>query len=71
MQTTLDKSTFSRVVSIVVEVGEAIGENTDQDNLLMLTCLQLAYSLEKVSTTLEALEKKLGKLSPWEPPVDR
>jgi hypothetical protein len=68
MQTTLDESTFNRVLSIVEEVGESIGENTDQDNLLILTCLQLAYSLEKISKILGPLEKELETLSPWEPP---
>jgi hypothetical protein len=70
MQTTLDESTLSRVLAIVDEVGEAIGESIDQDNLLMLICLQLAYSVEKVSKRLEALEKTMSRISPWEPPEE-
>jgi hypothetical protein len=70
MQTSLDEPMLSEVLSIVNEVGKAIGESTDQENRLMLTCLQLAYSLEKVSKTLEALEKKLDNIPPWEPPSE-
>ena len=67
MQTVLDEPTLSRVVSIVDEVGQAIESGTDQDHLLMLTCLQLAYTLEKVSKKLESLEEKLQNISAWVP----
>ena len=45
MQTALDDPTLNRVTAIVDEVGQAIGSGTNQDDLLMLTCLQLAYTL--------------------------
>ena len=65
MQTALDESTLSQVMSIVNEVAEAIGDGVGQDHLLMLTCLQLAYSLEKMKKNLGPLTEKLEKLSPW------
>jgi hypothetical protein len=67
MQTALDESTLERVTNIVDEVGQAIGSGTDQDHLLMLTCLQLAYSLEKILGKLEPLESRLENLVPWVP----
>jgi hypothetical protein len=70
MQTALDEPTLSRVTSIVEEVGRAIGSGTDQDHLLMLTCLQLAYTLEKVSKKLESLEDRLQRLDAWVPESD-
>jgi len=60
MQTELDNDTFKRVVDIVNEVYETIGNSTDQDRMLVLTCLQLAYKLEKISGLLESLDKKLN-----------
>ena len=70
MQTALDDPTLNRVTAIVDEVGQAIGSGTDQDHLLMLTCLQLAYTLEKISTHLERLEIRLEDLPPWTPSSD-
>jgi hypothetical protein len=67
MQTALDESTLSKVVSIADEVASAIGEGVDQDHLLMLTCLQLAYGLEKVSKKLAALERVLDSTESWLP----
>jgi hypothetical protein len=71
MQTALDEPTLARVISIVDEVGQAIGDGTDQDHLLMLTCLQLAYSLETISKNLESLEERLESLDPWIPSSER
>ncbi|MDR1731941.1 MAG: cell division protein ZapA [Synergistaceae bacterium] len=59
MQTALDEPTLDRVVSIVSDVSSSAGDNVDQDQLLMLTCLQLAYSLEKISQRLEKLTDRL------------
>jgi hypothetical protein len=67
MQTALDEPTLLRVTAIVDEVGQALGNGIDQDHLLMLTCLQLAYTLEKVSKKLESLEDKLQDLEAWSP----
>ena len=64
MQTGLDEDTFKRVVEIVNEVCGTIDSNADQDRLLVLTCLQLAYKLEKISRLLESLDKKLSDLKP-------
>ena len=62
MQTELDDDALDHVVGIVNEICGSIGGNVDQDNLLMLTCLQLAYNLEKVSALLESLDSRLNDL---------
>ncbi|MCL2010802.1 MAG: hypothetical protein FWG71_09725 [Synergistaceae bacterium] len=64
MQTELDDDTLNRVVDTVNEVCRGIGGNMDQDSLLMLTCLQLAYNLDKVSALLESLDGRLNDLKP-------
>ena len=64
MQTELDEDSFKRVVGIVDEIYETIDSDTDQDRLLVLMCLQLAYKLEKITEILESLDKKLNELKP-------
>ena len=61
-ETVLDNEELVRVVGIVNEVSDAIGSSIDQESLLMLTCLQLAYNLGKVSELLEPLDKRLKDL---------
>jgi hypothetical protein len=70
MHTDLDEDTLRRIDDIVQSVCGAIGNEVSQDNLLMLTCLQLAYNLEKVERRLAHLEGKLTALERWEPLPD-
>jgi len=62
MQTELDEDTLGRVAGIVNEVSGSISGAIDQEGLLMLTCLQLAYNIEKISLRLEPLNRKLNDL---------
>ena len=62
MQTELDEEVFNRVVGILNEVSGSIVGNRDQDSLVILTCLQLAYNLEKISGLLETFDRKLSEL---------
>ena len=62
IQTELDDEMLKRVVDIVKEAGGVINGSVDQDNLLMLTCLQLAYNLEKVSELLEIFDRGFNDL---------
>ena len=64
MQTALDESALAQVTALAAEVSESIGDGIDQENLLLLTCLQLSYSLEKMSSRLNHLLKKLNCLEP-------
>lgn len=67
MQTTLDEGTLERITALVEEAGEHIGTGVDQDNLLMLTCLQLAYTLDKVAQHLQPVRNKLKDTDPQAP----
>jgi hypothetical protein len=62
MQTALDDSTLNRIVSIISEITGAVGGEVDQEKLLMLTCLQLAYSVEKISWRLGAVTSRLEEV---------
>lgn len=60
MQTTLDEATLDRVTSLVAEIGADLGTGfVNHDNLLMLTTLQLAYTLDKISQRLLPLHDRL------------
>jgi len=63
MQTDLDDDKLKRVVGIVNEVCGSMSSNIDQEGLLMLTCLHLAYDLEKIPQLLEPLNRKLEDLT--------
>ena len=64
---------LERVKALVRQAGPHPGNcahvpfrGMDQETLLLLTCLQLAYSLDSVTAKLEELSKRLGIL-PEEP----
>jgi hypothetical protein len=63
MQTGLDDDTFKRVTDIVSEVCADMSSDIDQDKLLVLICLQLAYKLEKFSGSLESLDRRLNDIT--------
>jgi hypothetical protein len=54
--TALDEPTFDRVVALVNEVNASLDSGVDQERLLALTCLRLAYGLDKISDVLASLE---------------
>jgi hypothetical protein len=72
LQTDLDESEFSRVADIVTQITDSMGDNLDLDQRLLLVCLQLAHSLEKISKKLEPLLERLKNTPYWDPaPEDR
>ncbi|MBQ7220335.1 MAG: cell division protein ZapA [Synergistaceae bacterium] len=60
ISTPLDNDALDRVKALINEACGEISKGTKQEDLLMLTCLRLAYSLdavnEKLKTILERLE---------------
>ena len=62
MQTELDNDELNGVVDIVNEVCGSISDPADQEDMLMLTCLHLAYNLKKISKVLEPVNKRLNDL---------
>jgi hypothetical protein len=67
ISTVLDKPVFDRVAAIVKKVSASLKDDIDQDHLLMLTCMQLAYGLEKTVHGLASLVEALENLEPREP----
>ena len=65
MQTALDEDTLSRISALLAEVGSVIGGSASQDDVLALTCLQLSYSIDRMTQTLESLTGKLDRLEPF------
>jgi hypothetical protein len=65
--TALDKPTFDRVAAIVKGASVSLKDDIGQDHLLMLTCMRLAYGLEKTMGKLAPLMNVLENLEPWEP----
>ena len=70
INTALDKPTFDRVAAIVKGVSASLKDDVGQDERLMLTCMQLAYSLEKIMSKLDPLASVLENLEPWEPAAE-
>ena len=64
IQTELDDDALGRVEDIVKEACGSINRNIDQSDLLMLTCLQLGYKIEKISHLLDYLDRRLSDLTP-------
>jgi hypothetical protein len=64
MLTELDDETLGRVVGAVNEICGAKSGGIDQENLLMLTCLQLSYNLDKISEILKPVDKRLNDIKP-------
>ena len=67
MRTALDEDTLARVTSMAAVLCEAAGEGIDQENRLLLTCLQLAYSLDRISERVGPLLSHMETLTPFEP----
>lgn len=65
--TALDKPTFDRVAAIVRNVSMSMKDDIDQDQLLMLICMRLAYGLEKTMGKLTPLVEALENLESLEP----
>ena len=62
VETRLNDDRFKRINSILRETCTEFDQSLDQEKLLALTCLQLAYKLEKISGSLRSLDKRLNDL---------
>ncbi len=59
VETALDADTVDRIESVVAAACGSPAKGMNQEELLALTCLQLAYSLDKASEALEGLLEDL------------
>ena len=57
--TPLDKEDVDRLKTLIDEACGSEFKSTDQEDLLVLTCLRLAYSLDSVSSKIENTILKL------------
>ena len=55
VNTPLDNDAMDRVKDLIDEACGEISKGTRQEDLLMLTCLRLAYSLDAVNEKLKAI----------------
>ena len=55
VNTPLDNEAVDRVKDLIDEACGEISKGTKQEDLLMLTCLRLAYSLDAVNEKLKAI----------------
>ena len=60
INTPLDNDALDRVKNIINDACGEIRKGTKQEDLLMLTCLRLAYSLDAVNEKLKII---LGQLN--------
>ena len=75
IRTPLQDEALERVEALIRQAGPHPGDcvhmpfrGMDQETLLVLTCLQLAYTLDTVTTRLEALSEKLERTQQEEDP---
>lgn len=59
VETALDPGAVERIESLVAAACNSLAKGIGQEELLMLTCLQLAYSLDKAASGLEGLLEKV------------
>ncbi len=55
VNTSLDNEALDRVKGLIDEACGEISKSTRQEDLLMLTCLRLAYGLDSVNEKLKAI----------------
>ncbi|HCL80469.1 MAG TPA: hypothetical protein DIC53_10945 [Synergistaceae bacterium] len=52
LETALDDDTLARVSGIMSEVADEFADGLDQEQVLLLSCLQLAWTLDKIGSRL-------------------
>jgi hypothetical protein len=53
LKTTLDDESIKGITDLSAEITREFEDSLDQENLLLLSCLQLAWLLEKLGRKLE------------------
>lgn len=59
VETALDPDRVGRIESLIADACGSPAKGINQEELLVLTCLQLAYSLDKAAEALEGLLEEL------------
>lgn len=63
INTPLENEELDRIKALINEACGEISKGTKQEDLLMLTCLRLAYSLDAVEEKLSAIYSKFQEVS--------
>ena len=63
LNTPLDTQELDRVKALIDEASGEIIKGARQEDILMLTCLRLAYSLDSVSNKLSKILEKIDASS--------
>lgn len=61
IRTPLNDATLDRLKALIASANGSMVKGLDQEELLMLTCLQLAYSLDKAAEAIEGLLRGLER----------
>ncbi|NLM70459.1 MAG: hypothetical protein GX181_00680 [Synergistaceae bacterium] len=61
IKTTLDDDSLGRISSLLADAAERTDSSQDQEKVLLILCLQLAWALEKTLSKLEAISEELEK----------
>ncbi|MBQ3645401.1 MAG: cell division protein ZapA [Synergistaceae bacterium] len=61
IQTAIDNEDLDRIKTLIDEACGEITEGTKQEDMLMLTCLRLAYSLDSVNEKLKRILEKIDE----------
>ncbi len=61
IQTAIENEELDRIKSLIDEACGEITEGAKQEDMLMLTCLRLAYSLDSVNEKLKKVLERLDK----------
>lgn len=59
IQTSIENEDLDRIKSLIDDACGEITEGTNQEDMLMLACLKLAYSLDTVNEKLKNISAKL------------
>ena len=59
VKTILDDETMTRLEALIADACPKARHEIEQENLLMLTCLQLSYVLDKTAGALSSLLERL------------
>jgi hypothetical protein len=58
LKTALDEETYERVLSLLKEAANTVGQEIAQEHLLLLVSLHLAYCLDHAGKSLEHILKE-------------
>ena len=59
IRTTLDDENLLRVMNLITDVVERLDETLDQEKTLLLLCLQLGWTLEKMRSKIDEYAEEL------------